>query len=159
MPMFFHVTEHATILFEKWHTMTWQELLGSCLGIAVFAMLYEGLKVLRDWLQYKSHKERKARQANNRIVPNGMPAMEDKTGASYNVIVGESNPSQSPFDRYHLLQTLLHLLQVFVGYCLMLVVMTYNAYLVIAVCLGFAIGYLAFAWMKFGEDKFSDCCN
>ena len=66
---------------------------------------------------------------------------------------------RTPFEKYHVLQTILHLVQVFVGYCLMLVVMTYNAYLVIAVCLGFTLGYFTFAWMKFQKDDFADCCN
>lgn len=45
----------------------------------------------------------------------------------------------------HLLQTLLHTIQVFVGYVLMLIVMTYNTWLGIAVFAGAGAGYMAFS--------------
>lgn len=45
----------------------------------------------------------------------------------------------------HLFQTFLHILQVFVGYVLMLIVMTYNAWLGVAVLAGAGAGYMAFS--------------
>lgn len=45
----------------------------------------------------------------------------------------------------HLLQTFLHVLQVFVGYVLMLIVMTYNTWLGVAVIAGAGTGYLVFS--------------
>lgn len=48
----------------------------------------------------------------------------------------------------HLLQTLLHVLQVFISYCLMLVFMTYNVWLCIAVILGAGTGYFFFGWKR-----------
>ena len=44
-----------------------------------------------------------------------------------------------------LLQTLLHVLQVSVGYMLMLTVMTYNAWLGVAVLAGAGAGYMIFS--------------
>ena len=48
----------------------------------------------------------------------------------------------------HFIQTLLHMLQVFMSYCLMLVFMTYNAWLCIAVVIGAGAGYFLFGWRK-----------
>ena len=45
----------------------------------------------------------------------------------------------------HVIQTLLHMLQVTVSYFLMLIVMTYNVWLFIAVILGAGAGYFLFA--------------
>ena len=45
----------------------------------------------------------------------------------------------------HMLQTLMHMLQVFVSYLLMLAFMTYNVWIGIAVVLGAGIGYFVFA--------------
>ena len=44
-----------------------------------------------------------------------------------------------------MLQTFLHMLQVFMGYVLMLIVMTYNTWLGVAVLAGAGVGYMAFA--------------
>lgn len=48
----------------------------------------------------------------------------------------------------HLLQTVLHMLQVFLSYILMLVFMTYNVWLCLAVVLGAGTGYFLFSWKR-----------
>ena len=48
----------------------------------------------------------------------------------------------------HLVQTLLHVLQVVISYFLMLIFMTYNVYLCVAVALGAGPGYFLFAWNR-----------
>ena len=48
----------------------------------------------------------------------------------------------------HLTQTVLHVVQVFVSYCLMLVFMTYNVWLCLAVILGAGAGYFFFGWKR-----------
>ena len=45
----------------------------------------------------------------------------------------------------HLLQSALHVVQVGLGYLLMLVAMTFNGWLFLAVCFGAGVGYLLFA--------------
>jgi len=60
-------------------------------------------------------------------------------------------------------QTLLYMLQITLGYFLMLIVMTYNAWLFIAIILGAGTGYLCFARFRI-SDKIqaadnSHCCN
>ena len=44
-----------------------------------------------------------------------------------------------------MLQTFLHMLQVFMGYILMVTVMTYNTWLGVAVLAGAGAGYMAFS--------------
>jgi len=48
----------------------------------------------------------------------------------------------------HWLQSLLHFIQLFISLSLMLVFMTFNVYLCLAVTVGGAIGYLCFAWIR-----------
>lgn len=48
----------------------------------------------------------------------------------------------------HLLQTLLHVLQVTLSFLLMLIFMTYNVWLCLMVVLGAAVGYFLFCWKK-----------
>jgi len=70
------------------------------------------------------------------------------------------------FSGFHWLQTLLHMTQYFVSYCLMLVFMTYNAYLCAAVMAGFGLGYLLLRWKSvpgnekntYGLEMNEHCC-
>jgi len=47
MQMYFTTSTEVTILFEGWQTTGVGDLVGSCIGIFVFAILYEGLKYFR----------------------------------------------------------------------------------------------------------------
>uniref|UniRef100_A0A3Q3G205 Copper transport protein n=1 Tax=Labrus bergylta TaxID=56723 RepID=A0A3Q3G205_9LABR len=59
----------------------------------------------------------------------------------------------------HFLQTLLHIVQVVVSYFLMLVFMTYNAYLCIAVAAGAGMGYFLFSWRKAVVVDITEHCH
>lgn len=47
---------------------------------------------------------------------------------------------------HHLVQTFLHVVQVTISYFLMLIFMTYNVWLCLAVALGAGFGYFVFGW-------------
>jgi len=50
------------------------------------------------------------------------------------------------FQGNHLLQTILHMAQLFLGYCVMLAVMTFNVWLGLSVLAGAGLGYLLIGW-------------
>lgn len=50
--------------------------------------------------------------------------------------------------KMHFLQTFLHMVQMVISYFLMLIFMTYNTWLCIAVVLGAGVGYFLFGWKK-----------
>lgn len=52
------------------------------------------------------------------------------------------------FSWIHTFQTILHILQVTVSFLLMLIFMTYNVWLCLAVVAGAATGYFLFGWKK-----------
>ncbi|NXK48433.1 COPT2 protein, partial [Chauna torquata] len=54
---------------------------------------------------------------------------------------GEHRAVQGRWFRYHVGQTLLHVVQVVVGYTVMLAVMSYNAWILLGVVTGSTIGY------------------
>jgi len=60
----------------------------------------------------------------------------------------------------HFLQTLLHFIQLWISLSLMLVFMTFNVYLCLAVTVGGAVGYFCFAWIQRpGERYGADMCH
>jgi len=56
--------------------------------------------------------------------------------------------------RTHWLQTLLHFIQLWLSLTLMLVFMTFNVYLCLAVTVGGAIGFFAFAWIQRPGERY-----
>jgi copper transporter 1 len=136
MKMYFHFSQHAVILFESWSTHSWQGMLGSCIAVFIMAALYEGLKVLREFL---------LRRSNVMVRYNTMPV---PTNDDVHVTETHKSVGGKMLSWPHLLQTLLHILQVTVSYFLMLIFMTYNVWLCIAVGLGAGAGYFAFSWRR-----------
>jgi len=63
------------------------------------------------------------------------------------------------FNQVHVFQTLLHLVQIIISYLLMLVFMTYNVWLCIAVALGATTGYFIFGWRKTVVVDITEHCH
>ncbi|XP_051162745.1 high affinity copper uptake protein 1-like [Leptopilina boulardi] len=128
--MSFHFGVTETILFEKWQTTNWQEILGSSIGVILLGTVYEALKSYRDYL-YKM--------------------------TSNNCQHKVSSKKESLLSIVHAVQTILHAIQAILGYFLMFIFMTYNVYLCIAVIIGMSVGYFIFAWQKTGNNN-NECC-
>ncbi|XP_033831994.1 high affinity copper uptake protein 1 [Periophthalmus magnuspinnatus] len=112
------------------------EMVLACLGVFLLAALYEGLKIGREVLLRRS-------QVNVRYNSMPLPGSDGTVLMETHKTVGQRMLSPA-----HFLQTLLHILQVVLSYVLMLVFMTYNGFLCIAVALGAGAGYFLFSWKK-----------
>lgn len=125
-------------------------MVGACIVIFCLAVLYEGLKVLREYLLKRALVSGSKYQE----VTIGTKGLSDPQVKSSNGISIDYKPKEnqsiglSMISGSHLTQTLLHVIQVFVSYCLMLVFMTYNVWLCIAVLLGAGAGYFFFGWKR-----------
>ncbi|XP_061482198.1 high affinity copper uptake protein 1-like [Rhineura floridana] len=137
MDMTFHFGyKKVPLLFSGLIINSAREMAGAFVAIFLLAMFYEGLKIARENLLRKSQV---SIRYNSMPVPgpNGTVLMEmHKT-------VGQQMVSFP-----HLFQTVLHIVQVVVSYFLMLIFMTYNGYLCIAVAAGAGTGYFLFSWKK-----------
>ena len=60
---------------------------------------------------------------------------------------------------YHLVQTLLHILQMGISYLLMLIAMTFNIYLFLAVILGAGLGHFLFGWRRTRVIDHNEHCH
>lgn len=135
MMMFFHTGYCETVLFSSWKVSSLGGLIGSMVGIFIMAALYEGLKYYREYLFWKTYNALQYRSVS-------MPAEKG--------VVTEDNRIVQPtmFSWMHGFQTFLHVVQIVLSYFLMLIFMTYNVWLCIAVVLGAATGYFLFGWKK-----------
>lgn len=80
----------------------------------------------------------------------------------------KSRGNQSPEDkespiklicnRYHLIQTLLHFLQVTASYALMLIFMNFNYFQCLAILIGLTVGYFVFGWVQRTTRNSNECC-
>lgn len=158
MKNYFYTSEHATILFKDWHTMTWAELLGSCIAVAVLGALYEGLKVGRDLLDEHMRKRWSStypQEVENRCECAHRDDHSQTTTATSSSVVfadGKKSNNRRSWRHHrichpgHFVQTLLYFVQLWISLCLMLVFMTFNVYLCLAVTVGGAVGYYCFGW-------------
>ncbi|EDW04973.1 GH23297 [Drosophila grimshawi] len=178
--MIFHFGCTETILFEFWQTKSTDNLLLSCLIVFIMAVFYEALKCYREWLK-KCEKQRLDGGANptrhfrsavpipQRIdapPPSAQQISVPLTIAAESVLqppmavppIGELALSQRyPWlDLRHWFQTLLHMLQVTISFMMMLIFMTFNVYLCIAVVAGAGVGYFIFFARR---ENISDHCN
>lgn len=155
MAMYFHVSPHATILFKSWHTMTFPELYGSAFAVFLMAIAYEALKAFRQYLIKKYQTPRPSHTPKNGVSPaasitlntNGDHKSTTTLSLSIHDTASHTKQLHPLLQWQHIVQALLHLVQVFLGMCLMLVYMTFNVALCVGVTLGEAVGYYLFAWI------------
>ncbi|NWS45800.1 COPT2 protein, partial [Probosciger aterrimus] len=98
----------------------------SVLVILLLSMLYEAIKMGKAVLL------RRALQA----LPPSLsqdPLLEPEEGAP--------SPTQGRWFQYHVGQTLFHVVQVVLGYMVMLAVMSYNAWIFLGAIVGSTLGY------------------
>ncbi|XP_061732244.1 high affinity copper uptake protein 1 [Nerophis ophidion] len=144
---FYFGYEKVELLFSGLVINSAGEMVGACLGVFLLAILYEGLKIGREYLLRRS-------QVNVRYNSMPLPGTDGTVLMETHKTVGQRMISPA-----HFLQTLLHIIQVVVSYLLMLVFMTYNAYLCIAVALGAGAGYFLFSWRKAVVVDITEHCH
>lgn len=148
MSMAFHFGYDETILFSPWKISTVAGLIGSMFAIFLMATLYEGLKYYREYLFWKTYNLLEYRPVS--MPDKGITAAEENRPPPTVHYVGEVIHKQPPsmLSWMHLYQTFLHIIQVTLSFLLMLIFMTYNVWLCLAVVLGAAVGYFLFCWKK-----------
>lgn len=156
MQMHFIFSDNVTLLFDFWTVQTLAGLMLSFLVVLLLTVLYEVSKV------WKSNLLTRVLQTlpvtpDSAVCPPlisdteaNLPAASDTLLSPDPLFPGEdavpsvqfsSSSSTSRWWLLHSFLALLHMAQVFLGYVLMLCVMSYNAAIFIAVVFGSALGY------------------
>lgn len=147
MQMYFTNNVEVTILFKQWHVTTAAGLIGSAIGIFILAMVYEGLKFLREYLYKK----------NASSIQYATVAVTSQSGSP--VTEFQKVTRNRMLSVPHLIQTLLHIVQFVISYFLMLIFMTYNVWICIAVVLGAGAGFFLFGWKKATVVDVTEHCH
>ncbi|XP_061658163.1 probable low affinity copper uptake protein 2 [Syngnathoides biaculeatus] len=145
MPMTFEVSKSVTLLFDFWHVNSPGGMFVSVLVVMLLTVFYELLKVWRVWLsrstvlvQYSSpYGSVPSQQSDSRSVLENTPSESSMTPNELHPVFPRTRRSLL----LHGVQTLLHLLQVTLGYMLMLCIMSFNTWIFLGIIAGSALGY------------------
>ncbi|EJP70319.1 hypothetical protein NHJ13051_009892 [Beauveria bassiana] len=126
-------TTNLCIVFEQWHIRTTPGLIISLIAVVLIAMGYEGLR------------------ATCRVYEKSIDARVESAPNAFQDPVTETTPFLRPGQNRdslarhsHLIKSLLYGFQNFYAFMLMLVFMTYNGWVMVAVSLGAFLGYYVF---------------
>lgn len=140
--MQFHGGFRECVIFDWWNIQTLGAFIGSAIAIFFIVVLYEALKFWREKLYAAKRVQFRASET----------ALTDNSPATVGVV-------QLMFNRSHAFQTLLHVVQMCISYALMLVAMTYNAWLLLAIVLGAGCGYFLFGWVRQRSVDVEEHCH
>ncbi|KAJ3737361.1 Ctr copper transporter [Lentinula guzmanii] len=136
------------IVFRTWHISTNTAFSFSCLAIIGLGVLYEYLRVLQKSIDtrialslVKDQRRNRSRSSSGRSTPE-VP-LEDEGLLSGRVFKANVTGVPVPLPS-RIIRSVLYGISVFLSFFLMLVFMTYNAYLILSVVLGAAIGHFIF---------------
>ncbi|XP_005867908.1 PREDICTED: probable low affinity copper uptake protein 2 isoform X2 [Myotis brandtii] len=131
--MHFFFSDKVVLLFDFWNVHSPAGMALSVLVILLLAVLYESIKFGKAKLLHQSLVS----------MPTSTSQQREETdqGSSSS---SESPPVSRPCLRWflcHFGQSLIHIVQVVIGYFIMLAVMSYNTWIFLGVVLGSAVGY------------------
>lgn len=155
MPMmkpFFHFGFGDTILFEEWTINNGRDVFIACVAFFVIAIVYEFIKRYREFL-FRSHYNNHSYQISvigNQTNGNGN---ELNTNSCEEVILFRM------WSWAHFIQSILHMVQVFTSFTLMLGFMTFNIWLCLSIILGAGVGYFLFCWKKITIVNATEHCH
>ncbi|CAG0915922.1 unnamed protein product [Notodromas monacha] len=143
MKMYFHGGYEEIILFNEWRINSVGDLLWSMLVIFLMGMSYEGIKYFRDYLFRKNGAQmaNAVREETRKGTVTRGTSAETSSDPDVAFAAVHSKPLVTPL---HLIQTVLHIVQFVLSYWLMLIFMTYNVWLCLALTCGAGVGYFVF---------------
>lgn len=133
MQMHFIFSDEAVLLFDFWRVHSPTGMALSVLVVLLLAVFYEGIKVGKAKLLHKTLESLPTTTSQQLILEPD----QDSTGS-------RSTSDTRTRLRWFLCyfgQSLVHVIQVVIGYFVMLAVMSYNTWIFLGVVLGSAVGY------------------
>lgn len=152
--MTFVVSSRVKLLFDFWDVQGPAGMVLSVLVVFLLTVFYELLKVFRVWLGNPCQKHQSQSLyfpstitgscSSSMDLPRGSHAMLNSSPSESSLAPVEPHPKHPAIQNrwlLHGIQTVLHLIQVTLGYMLMLCVMSYNTWIFLGVIMGSVLGY------------------
>uniref|UniRef100_A0A8C3VCV7 Copper transport protein n=1 Tax=Catharus ustulatus TaxID=91951 RepID=A0A8C3VCV7_CATUS len=127
--MTFYFSDTAVLLFDFWNVHSPTGMVLSVLVILLLSVLYEAVKMGKAVLLQRALLALPRSLSQEALSE---PPEEDSR---------DSSPAQSRWFWFHVGQTLFHVLQVVLGYMVMLAVMSYNGWIFLGAIAGSTLGY------------------
>merc|ERR1719195_36097 len=139
--MYFHGGYNEVILFDFWRISTLAGLIGSMIGCFLMGILYEGIKSYREyWMNGAFHTVTYNQVGNQQRKSEGIEQGGDGNGENSRDNISDQGSVKiietKMLSLPHFVLTALHMVQMTLAYFLMLIVMTYNTWLLLAVLFG-----------------------
>ncbi|KAK7692368.1 hypothetical protein QCA50_003993 [Cerrena zonata] len=145
--------ENTCIVFRSWHISSNTAFVFSCFAIVVLGILYEWLRQAQGQFDVKiaatlsAQGKGKAAAARSGVSGSGRstPEVDSEEAGLLTGVRNLKEHTTTPLPvTARASRAVLYGAQVFLSFFLMLVFMTYNAYLILAVVIGAAIGHFVF---------------
>ena len=143
MKMFWHMGYEQNMLIFGWNADTDGKMVAAVVVVLALAVVYEGTKFYR--IKYSGLRAARA----------GRQPVSGRSDADSDVDVGRRFPVAK------LTESLLYGVQVAISFTLMLIVMTFNVWLMLAAVVGMTLGYALFASSArvAAGGSSDDCCS
>ncbi|XP_072488587.1 protein SLC31A2 [Notamacropus eugenii] len=143
MPMHFIFSSEVELLFDFWRVHSPAGMAVSVLVVLLLAVLYESIKVGKVKLFHWSLRSQPPDHSQSLTECTDQESISSESA--------QTNSDRTRLFLSHLGLSLIHVVQVVIGYFVMLAVMSYNTWIFLGVILGSAIGYyLAYPLLSVG---------
>ncbi|CAB3405056.1 unnamed protein product [Caenorhabditis bovis] len=157
MSMVLHFGEKEKILFAWWKTGSFSGMAVSMLITFLLCILYEAMKAFRYFLAVWQANKRRTTQSELAIT-NAAADSVSEDSVQFAPLLSISGLTKRLLSTYRIIQGILYGLQALLAYVLMLIVMTFNVNLILAVVVGEAVGYFLFTGTPLLDNNLADCC-
>ncbi|XP_078498133.1 protein SLC31A2 isoform X2 [Lissotriton helveticus] len=142
--MSFFFSNKVTLLFDFWNVNSPAGMALSVLLVLLIAILYEIIKLIKMKMQHRISLVRTTPTMTTPALTSPAPGREMLLELDRTSINSGDTDCNVPSKRWlplHVGASLLHVVQVVLGYALMLCVMTYNSWIFLGIIVGSTVGY------------------
>merc|ERR1712131_427712 len=164
MMYFYFGYENVQMIIKNWIIDNIPDMVGSCTGLFLIAIIFEFLKVFRDVKTQELNKQFEKKEPRFEDSQSGLEDdhhERENRGSEQPLL----NQKKSPFavfgNKIHILLSFTYFLQQFISTCLMLIFMTFNMYLILSITLVMATGYYLTGFIRIAHQlklQEQDCC-